>query len=89
MQKLSGMKKADIEQLIRKYVRDNHREHPTVFPESLIELTEIAKELAQSYWEHNTRSESKRDKQAGVTVEHYIEWVISELITLKKAQLYN
>ena len=83
------MKKEEVEKLIRKYVQDNHREHPTVFPESLIELTEIAKELAKSYWEHNTNAEMKRDKQAGVNVEDYIAWVISELITLKKSQLYN
>lgn len=83
------MEKEEIEKKVRGYVRDNYLEHPAAFAGSIIEMAILSTELGQSYWEHNSSSETLRDTQAGVTVEDYITWVALELYELKKPELYN
>lgn len=83
------MKKNKIEQLIRGYVRDNHRLEPTVFPELIQEIETLSLILADTYWETRKKAEVKRDTQAGVTVQDYEAWVMAEMMELKKAELYN
>lgn len=83
------MGKEEIEQIIRKYLRDNHTHHPQAFPDTLAEVVQLSKILAGSYWEHRDRIEVKRDKRAGVTIEDYEKWCIDELTELKRKALYN
>lgn len=83
------MTKNKIEQLIRGYVRDNHRLEPTVFPEIIPEIETLSLILADTYWETRKKSEVKRDRQAGVTIHDYEIWVKAEMMLLKKAELYN
>ena len=83
------MGKKEIEQSIRKCLRDNQAQHPQAFPDTLAEVVQLAKILAGSYWEHRDRIQVKRDKEAGVTIEDYDRWCIAELIALKKNVLYN
>jgi hypothetical protein len=83
------MVKENIEQLIRGYLRRNVIEQPTAFPDNLIGNLTSCKALALSYWDQRTKKEIARDTQAGVTEADYINWVIDELVTLKKAPLYN
>jgi hypothetical protein len=83
------MTKNKIEQLIRGHVRDNHQLEPTAFPETITEIDSLSLILADSYWETRKNSEVKRDTQAGVTIHDYEAWVKSEMLELKKAELYN
>ena len=83
------MKKETIEKLIRGYVRDNYKAEPTVFPEIIPEIETLSLILADTYWETRKKSEVKRDWQAGVTIHDYEIWVKSEMMLLKKAELFN
>ena len=81
--------KETIEQMIRGYIRQNVLEQPECFPANYIELSTIGKATALAYWDHRTNNEIKRDKQAGVTESDYKNWVIDELLSIKKAVLNN
>jgi hypothetical protein len=83
------MDKKEIEDSIRKYLRDNLTQHPWAFPDTLTEVIKLSKILAGSYWEHRDSLEIRRDNAAGVTIEDYERWCVDELLELKKTALYN
>jgi hypothetical protein len=89
MQKLLAMKKEEIEAQVRRCVRKNIIEHPRAFPDNFIENLTPCKALALSYWDQRNDKEIARDARVGLTESDYINWVIDELVTLKKAPLYN
>lgn len=83
------MKKDDIETIIRGHVRQNFIGHPTVFPDTIIDILTLAKDLAQGYWDHRTNDEIKRDAEANFTFPDYYSCVVGEMTLIKHQMLYN
>lgn len=79
----------NIAQIIRERFRQNYTIYPEVYPDSIVEAVEAAKNAAQGYWDVRTPEEEQRDAEAQVTLQHYESWCIDELTSIKKEAINN
>jgi hypothetical protein len=78
------MKRENIEQVIRELFRQNYSLYPDSYSDTPSAAIKSAKTVALGYWDNRTDEEIERDEQAEVTDQDYENWVVSELVNLKK-----
>jgi hypothetical protein len=76
------MNRQNIETIIRDLFRDNFRANPESY--QVGEAVNTALLAAEGFWDNRDEIEIARDKQAGVTLYDYENWVKAELTELKK-----
>jgi hypothetical protein len=77
------MKRENIEQIIRDLFKQNYKLYPENYPDQVGEAINTALLAAEGYWDNRDETEIERDKQAGVTLYDYENWVKAELKELK------
>lgn len=81
------MDKQRTKQAIQDLFKDNLNLYPEDYPLEMVngeylasnEASEMASDVAESYWEHRQEHEVERDEKNNVELIDYVEWCLAEL----------